>query len=147
MKYILILMLLVASSVARSQSFFKPLQKPQIHRYSLSLTDSSAAPITSENLFRPLVNIGSYSIPGNSLLTGAGVSFSHLKFDSLSQKWNAQYSLNALAWYLSPLNGNNSTAFAYGLAGGFFNNLILVGVATDGKKVYGTIGFGINFNN
>ncbi len=41
----------------------------------------------------------------------------------------------------------NPNAFAYGLAGGIFNNLLLIGVATDGKNVFGTIGIGISLNN
>jgi hypothetical protein len=152
MKNLLILLLVTVSSVVSAQSYtnpLKPVPKPFSHRFSISLTDSTSAVDSSLNTFRPIANLGSYTVPGNSLLTGAGISYQHLTFSQASQKWSCIWSVSAIAWYKAPLDPSvtNPNAFAYGLSGGILNNLILAGVATDGKNVFATLGIGISFNN
>lgn len=143
----LIIALLVISCAVNAQSVFAPLPKPKTN--VARITAGQAAEPT-QNAFRPVANIGSYLIGSaeNALLTGAGISYQHLQYNSATQKWSAVWSINALAWGKVGINGTpDSKTFLYGLAGGFLNNLIMVGAATDGKKIFATAGFGINFNN
>ena len=131
MKYILILMVLFSTTVS-AQNFFKPLVKPKVQ-----VTLSGAA--VTQNVIRPIANIASYALPDNLALTGVGISWQHQEF--AEDRWKVVYSINALTWYSS------QQTVLYGLAFGALNNLIMVGVATDSHKVFGTIGIGINFNN
>lgn len=135
---------LVMTSTTNAQSFFKAVPKPDMGKLKLG----EATPLTM-NSFRPSVNLASYSVPGNRLMTGVGVAYEHLAFDASTQKWNALWSINALAWYFAPIGNEDNTngMVAYGIAGGFFNNLVLVGIATDGKYAFGTVGLGISLNN
>lgn len=142
---------LAVGATASAQSFFKRLPAP--NSKSFSITSDRAGnivitePVSTMNAFRPIVNVASYGVPGNTALSGAGISYQHLKFDETSQKWNAVWSINGLAWYSVPLSGNENNRVAYGIAGGLMNNLLLVGVAYDGTKFLGTVGIGISLNN
>lgn len=147
MKYLIISLLLITTQICNAQSFFKPLPKPsRIYTLKFGL---ALAPDSVINTFRPVANLASYGLSdGNGiLLSGAGVSYQHLKWDATAQKWNAIYSINALAWYAAPLSSGQSTAFAYGATVGFLNNLILVGAAYNGSKFFPTIGIGVSLNN
>jgi len=135
----------IACSCSHGQSFFKALPKKQAaHGFSVSPTGQ-----TTMNAIRPVVNVASYSVPGNRLMTGAGISYQHLSWDEPNQKWRSEWTVNALAWYFVPLNDEDQTngKVAYGVSFGFFNNLIMVGGATDGKYGMATVGIGINLNN
>lgn len=148
MKFLLSIVLFLSVSACSAQSFFRPIPKP-----GHSFTDKlSLAPGDSViNAFRPVVNMASFGLgsPGGAALTGAGVSYQHLSYSAATGKWTAIWSINALAWYKTPVDPSvpNPNAFAYGLAGGFFNNLILVGGAYDGKNIFATLGIGISLNN
>jgi hypothetical protein len=133
---------LAMSSATHAQSFFKALPKE-------SAKYGAAAPGGTLNLFRPSINLVSYSVPGNRLMTGAGPAYEHLKWDATSQKWDVVWSINAQIWYFAPLASGSPTNgnVAYGLSAGVFNNLVLVGVATDGHYTFGTVGIGVNLNN
>jgi hypothetical protein len=136
--------LIIACSI-QAQSFFSPLPKPKVAR---QITGTAADP--SQNVFRPIVNVASYLIGSteSALLTGGGISYQHLQFNSSTGKWSSVWSINALAWGKVGVSGESDTKnFLYGIAGGFLNNLVMIGAATDGKKIYPTAGFGINLNN
>jgi hypothetical protein len=145
LKINLIASLLMIGLSIQAQSFFKPLPKKAI------ITKSAANATTPDMLaFRPVINVASYLIGSseNALLSGGGVSYQKLTYNEESGKWTSVWSINALAWGKVALNGTPDTKnFLYGLAVGAFNNLVLVGAATDGKKIYPTAGFGINLNN
>jgi len=144
-KLFLLAVSFVFATSCSAQSFFKPIPKP----WQKKIGDAfSLASDSLMNAFRPIVNVASFGLPGSVGLSGAGVSYQHLKFDLTSGKWNAIWSVNALAWYKVNLDGSvNNQSFAYGVAGGVFNNLLLVGAAYDGKKVFATVGVGISLNN
>lgn len=139
----LILLLSILAFSVHAQNFFKPLEKPTVHH---SVIPQAVAAPQVQNAFRPVANIASYAIPDNALMTGAGISYQHLQWNAESEKWTSVWSINALAWYKSSLAGDPN-AFAYGVAGGVFNNIIMLGAATDGHKVFATVGIGINLNN
>ena len=146
-KLIFILILIGFSLCAKSQSFFKPLSKPKAGKQGVVKQAAATPDITA---FRPVVNVASYLIGSseNALLSGGGISYQKLTFNETTGKWSSVWSINALAWGKVALNGTPDTKnFLYGLAVGFFNNLVLVGAATDGKKFYPTAGFGISLNN
>ena len=148
-KFIFILILIGFSLCAKSQSFFKPLSKPKgtVGKQGVVKQAATTPDITA---FRPVVNVASYLIGSseNALLSGGGISYQKLTFNETTGKWSSVWSINALAWGKVALNGTPDTKnFLYGLAVGFFNNLVLVGAATDGKKFYPTAGFGISLNN
>ena len=143
---LLVLFLTVGFSI-QAQSFFKPLPKATITRPGVARQTATTPDMTA---FRPVINVASYLIGSseNALLSGGGVSYQRLTFNESTGKWTSVWSINALAWGKVALNGTPDTKnFLYGLAVGAFNNLILVGAATDGKKIYPTAGFGINLNN
>lgn len=146
---VLALFLIIAFSV-QAQSFFSPLPKakPTINRPGVARqVETKPADMTA---FRPIVNVASYLLGSseNALLSGGGISYQKLTFNESTGKWSSVWSINALAWGKVALNGTPDTKnFLYGLAVGVFNNLVLVGAATDGKKIYPTAGFGINLNN
>lgn len=137
----IILALIAFSFAANAQSILKRLPKPHSVRAMVA-----ASVVTDVYAFRALVNVPSYTTD-NSLLMGTGVGYGHYKYNPATDKMEAQWSINALAWDKAPLNGKPN-AFAYGLAGGLWNNRILGGVATtDFNKFFATIGMGININN
>lgn len=147
MKYLFFLFLIGLSLTIQAQSFFQPLPKPALikaHHFGVSLSGA-----TTMNVFRPVANLLSYGITNDNgaLLTGAGVSYQHLKWDDASQKWTVIWSINGLAWYAAPLSTDQSTAFAYGASVGILNNLIMVGAAYNGTKFFPTLGIGISLNN
>ncbi len=146
---LLILVLTAFTTAIQAQAFFKPMPKPIAGRSVIA--NAQAAP-TVQNAFRPVLNIASYAIGDNSLLNGGGMSLQHLKYDEASDRWSSVWSINAVAWYKTSFSGDGQ-AFAMGLTGGVFNNLIMIGV---GKTLtnnpgetgfFGTIGIGVNLNN
>lgn len=148
MRKVLILSLLAIFFAlgASAQSFFKPLPKPGLK--SLTRIDGIEQP-TVQNAFRPVANVAAYGIPGNIILTGAGISYQHLVYDYNSMKWNCIWSINALGWLSATPDPNSPTpnVITYGLAGGFLNNLIMVGAGFNGSNIIGTIGIGVSLNN
>lgn len=142
MKVFLFVIAICFSFTVNSQSIFKRLPKPSgIHT---ALAEGAASDLYA---FRAIVNVGSYAIPDNSLLNGMGVCYGHFVYNPNTDKMEAQWSINALAWDKASLNGDPNT-FAYGLSMGVWNNRILFGGATSNlKKFFATIGIGININN
>ena len=51
-----------------------------------------------------------------------------------------------LVWCKASLMGDINKV-SIGVAFGLWNNLLLVGIATDFGIIFGTVGVGINFNN
>lgn len=148
MKALLIVLVALASiGTASAQGFFQHRALPTSLRFGLTAGDSSTTVIpTVQNVFHPVVNVASYAITkaGQTLLTGGGVSYQHEKFNNASKAWDIQYSFNALVWYSVGVGGVTQNRFAYGVAVGVLNNLLLVGGATDGQHVYFTLGIGLN---
>lgn len=142
---ILIVFILIATCSFGQSKFLKripPYQPTLIH----IAADTVAIAPTVKNEFRPELNILSYALPDNSLLTGFGLSFQHLKWDAPTKKWKSQWSGNLLIWNKTSLDGKPGRA-AIGLAFGIMNNLILIGAANDFKTTFATVGIGINLNN
>lgn len=138
---------LATSCVA--QSFLKPLPKVSV-THSMKLNVNSVAVVTDStmNAFRPIASVAAYTVPGNILLTGAGISYQHLKWDAVKQKWTSVWSIAGLGYVGAPLDPTQPASnFGYGLLVGFLNNLIMVGPTLNGNKVYGTIAIGVSLNN
>lgn len=136
-----------------SQSFFKSMPKvaqvQKAHVFSMTLAPT-ALPDSFTNAFRPIVGVAAFSEPGNQLMTGAGVSYQHLKWDYSAQKWQSEWSVSGLAWAAGSVSpGPQTPAFAAGPALGLFNNLILVGGAYDftHKQWIAVLSLGISLNN
>jgi hypothetical protein len=150
-RLLLIIFSVVFTTACKSQGFFGPLPKPSaaaLGKGKFSLSSDSVM-----NAFRPVANIASYGFTHGSgvLLTGAGISWQHLKFDLSSNKWSCVYSISALGWYTAPLSTSEgpTSAFAYGISVGVINNLIMIGggINTTTNQFIGTIGIGISLNN
>lgn len=144
MKFILFIIAICFSFTVNSQSIFKKLPKPSAGIHTAMAVGGAQSDLYA---FRAIVNVASYAIPDNSLLTGAGMCYGHFVYNAVTDKMEAQWSINALAWDKASLTGEPNK-FAYGLAAGVWNNRILVGGATaDLKKFFLTVGLGININN
>lgn len=142
-----------------AQSFFGSVPKPKnIQQVTLlkkgqPLTALDIAVTeTEKNLLRPVTNIASYiigkDVKESSIITGAGVGYEHLKYNAATEKWNIVWSVNALLYGRIVLgNESNGKKLLSGISIGAFDNLLMVGYATDFKNSYGTIGVGIPLNN
>lgn len=151
---ILILICIFSSYALSAQGFFNSIPKPKglaNVRKGQALTavqlDASVM-----NAFRPVTNIASYIIGDNvkesSIITGVGVGYEHLKYNTETENWRIIWSINALLYGRVALgNESNGKKLMYGLSVGAFDNLLMVGFATDGVNGYGTIGVGIPLNN
>lgn len=148
-----IALLVLVTGQCFSQSLFKPLPKPTL-RYSytsratgsrLTLLDST---VLTENVFRPLVVAG-YA-PAKQLVTGAGIGYQHMTYDTDSKKWKEQYGLGVLFWAAGNVQpGPTTPAFGIGPALSFLNNLISVGYIydmTNGKWIP-EVSLGVNLSN
>lgn len=140
---LLIIVFLCAFYRAHGQSIFKTLPRDDVNR---SVIFDTVHVVPDRNLFRLVVNVGSYTVPDNSLLNGFGLSFQHVKWDGKTKRWYVAWSANVLVWDKASLKGNPNTV-AFGLAFGVWNNRVLVGVGYGGRKTFATMGPGINFNN
>jgi hypothetical protein len=135
------------TATTNAQQFFKRMPKPVAGRSITGVTTP-----TEQYVFRPVLNVASYAIGDNSLLNGGGVAYQFLKYDPTTEKWTSVWSVNMLTWYKTSFSGDGQ-AFAAGLSVGFFNNLIMIGGGKSFANIpgnsgfFGTIGFGINFNN
>lgn len=147
---------LLISSATSAQSFFGSIPKPQKSTPQLvkALTASQVVEVTEteKNLLRPVTNIASYiigkDVKESSIITGAGVGYQHLKYDASTEKWKIVYSFNALLYGRIALgNESNGKKMLTGFSLGAFDNLIMIGYATDFSNSYGTIGVGIPLNN
>src|SRR4051812_9342688 len=136
MKAIKLTILFIALAIganAQIKKFFKVIPKPRAHFAMIG--DSTVATFVDEkNEIRPVANIASYAIPGNSLLIGAGAAYEHLKYNPKTDAWDEVWSINALAWNKASLD-NGSNTFAYGLAAGIAGKVI-VGAATSDFKSF-----------
>lgn len=146
MKNLLLALFILIAGTTSAQSFFKPLPKVNEPReFALSLAVQKDSIL---NTIRPVASLVSYTIPGNILMAGAGISYQHLKWDYTNNKWNCIYSISALGYAGGSVAPSTpSQIVSYGIVAGFFNNLLLVGAALNGNKVIATIGLGISLNN
>lgn len=105
-------------------------------------------PDSTMNAWRPITNIAAYSYPGNILMAGAGIGYQHLQWVASSQKWNCLWSVNGVMWAGGSVAPSTpAQAISFGIMGGFFNNLIMIGPALNGSKVQAVVSVGINLNN
>lgn len=139
------------------QSFFKSLPK-----HTVTVSKAMRAPsqydsiivaptVKAMDVFRPVLNLASYSYPSKTLLTGMGVAREHLLWNAAKDKWDNQWSVGAYVWYnavlansTEPIDGKSPVAV--GIAFTFFNGLIVAGCNTTFKQVNANLGFGINLN-
>lgn len=148
----IIICILFSFACAAQQSFFGSVLKP---KKANLLGKSAVTPIadqTQKYLLRPVTNIASYiigkDVKESSIITGAGVGYENLKYDAATEKWKIVWSVNALLYGRIALgNESNGKKLLTGVSLGAFDNLIMVGYATDFKNSYGTIGVGIPLNN
>jgi len=137
----------------KPNSFFKRLRKVEmpwepVRTNKLYFRQVIRAVDSSMNAFRPITNIAAYGEPGNILMAGGGVSYQHLIWDAHGQKWNCQWSIAAMGWAGGSVAPKTpADIVSYGIMGGFFNNLLMVGPAFNGKKLMAVVAIGINLNN
>lgn len=157
MKRILCLLAMLVCINSYGQSFFKPLPRStefyteRIRSYNPNqplirtiafLKDSTL------NAWRPLANIAAYAEPGNILMAGAGLSYQHLKWDVINQRWDCQWSIAAMGWAGGSVAPKNpADIVSYGIMFGVLNNTIMAGPALNAGKLIAVISIGINFNN
>lgn len=160
MKVLLFLLFVVITGTASAQ-FFSAVPKPKaklrvpasmLAMNSKAQAQADEASATEKNEFRPVTNLASYiigkDVKESSIITGAGVGYQHLKYNAVTEKWNIVWSINALAYGRIALgNESNGKKILSGISIGAFDNLLMVGYATDFKTSYGTIGVGIPLNN
>ncbi len=138
-------------SVSTQAQFFESVKKPSQAQLHMKSAIGEVQPL-KQFAFRPSTNLASFVISDDiketSIITGAGVSAQWLKYNTETEKWNIVVSINALAYGRIALsNESNGKKFMYGGSIGMFDNLVMIGFATDGKKGYGTMGVGIPLNN
>lgn len=146
----LIALILTAATTTQAQ-FFQSVKKPTAGQLRMRSATGETQPLTKFE-FRPAVNLASYVISEDvaqaSIITGAGVGAQWLKWNTDTEKWNILVSVNALAYGRVALgNQSNGQKFMYGASVGLFDNLVMVGFATDSKNGYATMGVGIPLNN
>lgn len=93
-KAAIILLLIGFSTVAKSQSFFKSLPKPEL---KLRI-DSNGTSVQTMNAIRPIASIAAYVEPNNILMAGAGFGYQHLTWTVSSQTWYCNWSVNIIGF-------------------------------------------------
>lgn len=100
-KAILVLTIIMATTFAHAQNFFKPIPKFEQRSYGMSLYHTATIQQDSTiNVVRPIISAlaYAYSNKGSLLMSGAGISYQHLKYDYVQQKWAMQYGVSFLMW-------------------------------------------------
>lgn len=153
-RIVLSILTILISYTGFSQSFFKPIPKPLMpNRYSLALTSTTSSPDSTFVGFRPVVSVAVYGYTkqqGNSLFTGAGISYEHDTWNSSTSKWYTDWSVGALFYAGGAAAPTGPTAVeAAGLNLSFFNKLLSVGGAYNfqSQSFMPTIGLSISLNN
>lgn len=167
MKFILPFLLCTLFSFALSAQFLQSVKKPKTKirvPTNMLIANSKAqiaadeAAATVKNEFRPLANILStgYQInhtnddtePGIITMYGAGVSYQHLVWNTVTEKWNAIWSIGILTYLSTHISGEEMGTNWQGLSFGLWDNKVNGGIATDFKKhTVVTLGIGIPLNN
>lgn len=143
---------LVLAHLARGQSFFRYLEKPQWMHEPAPFTPhlAAASPDSVLNAWRPITNIAAYGYPGNLLMAGAGLGYQHLVFSSLTQRWTAQWSVNAMGFAGGSVAPTTAASIAsVGILAGVYNNLVMFGPGYNfgTKQFMAIISIGISLNN
>lgn len=155
---IIVLFICICPVFLHGQSFFKPLPKPQAKiSYGLvspfsTVPPNVPLPIPTKDstikAFRPIVNLAAYGEPGDFLMSGAGVSYQSLTFQTSTQKYYCNYSISLLGFAGGSVAPNTPSQIArVGIMFGVWNNKIMAGPCTDGKRVMAAVGIGISLNN
>jgi hypothetical protein len=143
-KLLFLAVTLLFVSTLSAQSFFGRIPKPErSNLFGLTATSTDSV----INAIRPITNIAAYSLPGNILMAGAGVSYQHLTYNYTTQSWYCNYSVSAMGWAGGSVAPTNQAEIvSYGIMVGLFNNLVMIGPALNGNKLNVTVGIGINLN-
>lgn len=166
LKRVPILLITIFLSFSATAQFFGSVPKPKglaslqsLIARPLTAADIADAPtiITVKNEFRPIVNIlstgyqinhrGTDTDPGVVALYGAGVAYQHLIWNATTEKWNIQWSINALTWLSTRISGKEMSKDWYGVVFGLWDSKIMFGTATDLIDWLLTLGIGIPLNN
>lgn len=146
--------LILAAGSVMGQSFFKPLPSPKIMHepapapFTAHL--AAVAPDSVMNAWRPITNIAAYGYPGNILMAGAGLGYQHLVFSSVTQRWTAQWSVNAMGFAGGSVAPATPASIAsVGILAGVYNNLVMFGPGYNfgTKQFMAIISIGISLNN
>lgn len=121
---------------ANAQNFFKPIPKVSQRSYGMSLYHVATIQHDSTlNVVRPIISAlaYAYSDKGSLLMSGAGISYQHLKYDYNQEKWSMQYGVSFLMWANGAIAPTTSAgAVSMGVNLHFLN--------------YGSIGFAYNLS-
>lgn len=148
-----IFLLIGVSLIGQGQSFFKPIPKRAESRFERLVIGDSVAPSTYYMVsLRPVTNALTYyegGKDGQTLMAGTGPSIQWLHVDPTTNKWYADYSINALIYGGGTLSPPQSAIVAVGLSFGLFNGLLNFGAAYNFSiKNFGpTLGINIPLNN
>lgn len=164
-KIILSVLILILAISLKAQSPFKRIPHPKVDYYitlnSTPFPDSipdiivlKSTPDTAFNAFRFLINVSSFDLSNDALLTGFSYGLQHVKWDSNLERYNEKWSIGGIIWYKSRLNSSDTlgTPLKYGLIGSFYNNLFIIGLSHDFKSNYQlktisiTLGIGLSLN-
>lgn len=146
--------LILVTGAAFGQSFFERLPKPQVMQepaprpFAAHL--AAVPPDSVMNAWRPITNIAAYGYPGNILMAGAGLGYQHLVFSSATQKWTAQWSVNAMGFAGGSVAPTTPASIAsIGILAGVYNNLVMFGPGYNfgTKQFMAIVSIGINLNN
>lgn len=150
-RIILFALALVVGNMASAQGFFSRLPKSKPGNPFARAMNTTSSPFfgTDTWMFRPIVSITSYSVPGNEVSTGAGIAYELVSQDPATQVYTSVVSISGLINYNLPLTPETKPASPIGASIflGLLNNHILVGTKYDGKRLNLEIGTAINFNN
>ena|ERR1700730_17382221 len=146
MKYVLFVLFTLFVIDCSAQSIMKRL--PPVGTVSFRAAANLKANDSLMNAFRVITNLAAYTVPGNILMAGAGISYQHLKWTPAVQKWYCVWSVSAMGWAGgSVAPATPAQIVSYGVMLGLFNNLLMIGPALNGNKIGGTIALGFNLNN
>lgn len=139
----------LVTSLAMSQSIFKPLPKvtPKFNyarAVTITATDSTL------NAWRPIANIAAYAEPGNLLMAGVGFGYQHLTWNPSTAKWSSVWSVSGVAFAGgSTAPSSPASVMSIGAMLGLQNNLLMLGpIYNFGTKQIGiAVSVGIDLNN
>lgn len=149
LKVFLSVFLIFSAFIGYSQSPFKSLPKIPTMRPTFSRA-TPVQPDSSITAARFVADIAAYAEPGNILMAGVGYGIQGLKYNYDTQKWNANWSVSAVAFAGgSVVPTTPASIISVGILGGVLNNTVMAGpIYNFGTKQFGVaVSFGISLNN
>lgn len=141
------------SQICYGQVFYKPIPDPYefqgTHHFKINKLDSAVYLEATMNSIRPVANVAAFTVPGAILMTGAGISYQHLKYIDSTSKWYCVWSISAMGWAGTQVISSTGqyATISYGISLGLLNNLIMIGPALNNGRIIGVIALGISLNN